>query len=170
LLRVGFDTGGNITRPTQPAEVIMSEKMSRIIFIGELIVIVLPLLILLSIGTIFQIYTTFAYFMSHQLVLSVIAVVSCVALLCGVVISINFLQQGSAGLRQARTHLWWLSFIGMLIALSSWVSMQLPPSQPYSTMAMFRDGFKLFTLGLPVAVPLAHLLLERYLRKETQTS
>ena len=147
----------------------MSEKTSRIIFVGELIVIVLPLFILLSIATIIQIYTTLAYFMSHHLVLSLIAGASYVALLSGVVISITFLQQGTTGLHHVKTHLWWFAFLGVAIALTSWVSMQFPPSLPYSTMAMFRDEFKLFTLGLPIIVPLIHLLLERYFRKETQT-
>ena len=148
----------------------MSEKMSRIIFVGELILIVLPLFISLSIGTIFQIYTTVVYFMSHQLALVIIAIMSFAASLSGLVISVAFLQQRSTGLRQLKPHLWWLAFLGALIAIVAWVSMQLSPSQPYSTMAMFRDEFKFFALGLPIIIPFIHLLLEKYLRQETQTS
>ena len=144
----------------------MPEKISKRIFIGELVVIVLPLSLLLLIATSLQIYSTIVYSLKHNIAITVIALVSCVALLSGLMISKTFLKYGSSGLHELKPYQWILSFVGIIIPIASLISMLLSPSIPYSEMDMFRDDFQYFILGFPIYIPYIHLILERLLRKD----
>ena len=144
----------------------MSEKISKRIFIGELVVIVLPLSLLLLIATSHQTYSTIVYSLKHNIAITIIALVSCIALLSGLMISKTFLNYGSSGLHELKPYQWILSFVGIIIPIASLISMLLPPSLPYSSMGMFRDDFHTFILGFPICIPYIHLILERLLRKD----
>ena len=144
----------------------MPEKISKRIFIGELVVIVLPLSLLLLIATSLQIYSTIVYSLKHNIAITVIALVSCIALLSGLMISKTFLNYGSSGLHGLKPYQWMLSFVGIIIPIASLISMLLPPSPPYSEMDMFREDFHTFILGFPIFIPYIHLILERLLRKD----
>ena len=144
----------------------MSEKISKRIFIGELVVIVLPLSLLLLIATSQKTYSTIVYSLKHNIAITIIALASCIALLSGLMISKAFLNYGSSGLHELKPYQWILSFVGVIIPIASLISMLLPPSPPYSSMGMFRDDFHTFILGFPIFIPYIHLILERLLRKD----
>ena len=143
----------------------MSEKISKRIFIGELVVIVLPLSLLLLIATSLQTYSTIVSSLKNNIAITVLALVSCIALLSGLMISKTFLNYGSSGLHELKPYQWILSFVGIIIPIASLISMLLPPSPPYSEMDMFREDFHTFILGFPIFIPYIHLILERLLRK-----
>jgi hypothetical protein len=148
----------------------MSEKMSRAILIGELFVIVLPLSVLLLFATIVQVPNSIEFLTWYNIANSFFGLAACAAVTAGILISRVFIRQGSAGLRNLRPTLWILSLVGAILALAAMVSKLLPPSPEYSPEAMFRADFELFVLGLPMFIPLSHLILERFRGKKEKLS
>jgi len=148
----------------------MSEKISRGIFIGELLIIALPLSLLLLIATIFQVINTIEFLWWYNILNSLFAMVGCVAVSTGLLISRTFVKQGSLELHNLKPILWVFSFLGVALSLAASISKLLPPSPEYSTEEMFRNDFELFRLGLPMLIPLIHLILERLIRKNGKTS
>ena len=108
----------------------MPEKISKRIFIGELVVIVLPLSLLLLIATSLQTYSTIVSSLKNNIAITVLALVSCIALLSGLMISKTFLNYGSSGLHELKPYQWMLSIVGIIIPIASLISMLLPPSPP----------------------------------------
>jgi hypothetical protein len=139
----------------------MSEKISRGILIGELFIIVLPLSVLLLFATIVQVPNAIEFFTWYNIVNSVFALIACGAVASGILISRVFLKHGSSGLQTIKRIWWAFSFAGVMLALAAIASRLLPPSPEYSPEAMFRADFELFVLGLPMFLPLSHLILER---------
>ena len=148
----------------------MSEKISRRIFIGELLIIVLPLSLLLLIATPLQVVNTIEFFRWYHILNSLFAVAACVAVSAGLLISRTFVKEGSSELHNFKPVLWIFSFFGVALSLAAGISTLLPASPEYSAEEMFRNDFELFILGFPMLIPLIHLILERFLRKDIKTS
>ena len=140
----------------------MSEKISRGILIGELFIIVLPLSVLLLFATIVQVPNTIEFFTWYNIANSFFGIAACAALTAGILIARVFIRHGSAELQNLKPTLWILSLLGAVLTLAATVSRFLPPSPEYSPEAMFRADFELFVLGLPMFIPLSHLILERF--------
>jgi len=149
----------------------MTEKISKRILIGELIVIVLPSLLLLLIATISQFSSTFDFsptlslWYLYDLANNLFALLACTSLISGIILSLRFLRQGKAGLDTAETKWWIFSSLGGVLAITSAIVSLLPPPPEYSAEESFRRTFDLFRLGIPIFIPFTHLILEKYLRK-----
>ncbi len=154
----------------------MSEKISQRILIGELIIIVLPLSLVLFFYTFLLIFSRLSNFqwsfivdwnLSYlfDMILSLFALLACVSIVAGLVISQKFLRYGKAGLDTIGIIWWILSFLGATIAISAKIVPLLPPSPERSPMYWFRIEFEVFEYGIPVLMPLIHLLDEKYFRK-----
>lgn len=159
----------------------MSEKTSQRILIGELIIIVLPLSLILFFYTFFFIYSRISKFqwsfivdrnLSYlfDMILSLFALLACVSVAAGLVISQKFLRNGKAGLDTIGIIWWILAFLGAAIAISAKLVPLLPSSPERSLMYWFRIEFEVFEYGIPVLIPLIHLLVEKYLRKTNGVS
>ena len=148
----------------------MSEKISRRLFIGELFIIILPLSLFLFVATLIQIVSTIEYFRWHNIANALFALIACAAVTSGLLISRVFIKRGSSELQNLKPILWVFSFLGVILSLASGISKLLPPSPEYSPEEMFRNNFELFVLGLPMFIPLFHLVLEKFLRKNSKTS
>lgn len=149
----------------------MSEKISKRILIGELIVIVLPSSLLLLIATTTQFSSTFDFSPSlsiwylYDLANNLFALLACTSLISGLILSTRFLRQGKAGLDASETKWWNFSIFGGVLAITSAIVSSLPPPPEYSAEESFRRTFDLFRLGIPIFIPFTHLILEKYLRK-----
>ena len=148
----------------------MSEKLSRGLFIVELILLVLPLAALLLAATVLQLITTMEYFEWYNLADTVLVSLAAVATFSGLYISRVFLRHGSAGLQNVKPVWWILSFLGLGLVLAAGISKLLPPAPEYSVEAIFRHDLELFLFGSPLMIPLIHLLLERFVRRSEYTS
>jgi hypothetical protein len=144
----------------------MSEKISQRIFILELIFIVFPLSLLLLFATLYVFYWTTEFFVWDNIANSLFALIACVSALSGLLIARAFIKHGSSELHNLRSIFWVFSFLGVALPIAAMVSQLLPPSPEYSVEEMFRNDFEYFVLGFPMVIPLVHLTLERYLRKE----
>lgn len=149
----------------------MSGKISKRILVGELIVIVLPSSLILLAFTISQISTaippfpwslwdwySFGSFMIYLL--------ACAAIISGLFISRIFIKQESSGLHNVNSRLWLVSLTGVLLVIAAWISKLSPPAQEYSAEELFRFNIEIFIFATPTLIPLLHLILERFLRKE----
>jgi len=159
----------------------MSEKTSQRILIGELIIIVLPLSLVLFFYTFIFIYSRISNFqwsfivdrnLTHlfDMILPLFALLACVSIAAGLVISQKFLRNGKAGLDTIGIIWWILAFLGAAIAISAKTVPLLPPSPERSPMYWFRIEFEVFKFGIPVLIPLIHVLLEKYFRKNSGVS
>jgi hypothetical protein len=148
----------------------MSEKISKRILIGELVIIVLPSSLLLLFATIYQISLTinpFPWFLWdwYNFANTLFALLACTALVSGLIISQKFLRHGKAGLDTVETKWWIFSVLGAVLAITSAVVALLPSPPEYSAEENFRQAFDSFRLGILIFIPFTHLLLEKYLRK-----
>jgi len=146
----------------------MSEKISRRIYIIELIIIVLPSSLILLYATLFQISLVFQYFpwsFGVNFANSIMALLACSAVVSGLLISRVFVQYGSSEIQKVNPKLWFFSFTGALLPVAAWISKNLPLSPQYSEMKDFRDIFELFVFGTPMIIPLIHLVLESFVGK-----
>jgi hypothetical protein len=150
----------------------MSQKISRSIFIAELIIIVLPSALILLIATFVQTSSTFNSFpwatpwARYDFANTAFALLACTALASGLVLSKRFLDQGRKGLDRLEKRWWLFSFAGGVLIISSAAVSSLPPAPEYSPAASFRDTFDYFRLGIPIFIPFTHLILEKYFRKK----
>ena len=148
----------------------MSERISQRILIGELVVIVLPLSLLLLIATIVQTSATIKYFSLSLYSLYdffniIFALIACISLISGYVISQRFLRQGKAGLDLIESKWWVIAILGAILAIASGIISLLPHPPQHTAIEVFREAFDLFRLGIPILIPLTHILLEKLLRK-----
>lgn len=143
----------------------MSEKASKTLFIVEYIIIMLPLAMVLLLATLAQLFSVFSYHSWIDLVILFCALLACVALTSGYIVSNNFILHGTMGLRTVKPRWWKLSFIGVALTIAAGISKLLPVAPEYSSATMFRHNFELFIFGSPFFMPLTHLLIEKYLRK-----
>jgi hypothetical protein len=105
-----------------------------------------------------------------DIVLDLFALLACVSIISGLVISQKFLRHGKVGL-DATGIIWWiLSFLGGVIAIAARIVPLLPPSPERSAIFWFRIEFEAFKNGIPVLIPLIHLLLEKHTRKPVELS
>lgn len=149
----------------------MPEKISRRIYIAELIVIVLPSSLILLYATLFQISLAIQYFpwsFWGYFANSIFALLACTAVASGLLISRTFVKQGSSELHNLNPKLWFVSFLGVVLPVAAWASKSLPLSPPYSEMEDFREVFELFTIGTPMIIPFIHLILESFAGKGEQ--
>ena len=149
----------------------MSERISQRILIGELVVIVLPLSLLLLIATIVQTSATIKYFSLSLYSLYdffniIFALIACISLISGYVISQRFLRQGKAGLDLVEAKWWAFAILGAILTIASGFISLLPHPPQYTAIEVFREAFDLFRLGIPILIPLTHILLEKQLRKQ----
>ncbi len=144
----------------------MSVKASRLIFIIEYIIIVVPLSLLLLVATIMKTTITIGFFNWYNITNTLFALIACAAVLSGIGIGGTFIKQGYSEIHNSKPILWVFVFLGATLSLAAGISIILPPSPEYSVQEMFRNDFELFILGFPMIIPLAHLILERFLRKE----
>lgn len=142
----------------------MSEKISKRILFGELVVIVLPSSILLLIATVYEISFVINYFLWSDIAITLCALVAWAAIVSGMILTRSFLTQGILALQNQKPILWILSSIGLILPTAAWVSSALPPPPEYSQEEMFRDNLEMFILGFPMFIPYVHLILEKLLR------
>jgi hypothetical protein len=154
----------------------MSEKISQRILIGEIIVIVLPLSLILFFYTFVLTFSRIRDFQwsflwnrnwhyLFDIVLDLFALLACISIISGLIIAQKFLKRGKEGLDTTRIIWWILSFLGGAIAIAAKIVPLLPPSPERSNLYWFRIEFEVFKFGIPVFIPLTHLLLEKYFRK-----
>jgi hypothetical protein len=148
----------------------MSEKISLRIFIVELILFAFPISLLLIFATIYQIMLTIDFFRLYNVANSLLALIACLAFSSGLQISETFIRKGSAELKKLKPNLWVSSLIGIVLLVAAGISILLHPSPEHSALAKFRNNFEYFFSGFPVFIPLLHLILERYFRKEKSST
>lgn len=148
----------------------MSEKLSRGIFIVELIIFVLPVAAVLLAATVLQVIATVEFFEWYNIFDAVLIAIADAATFSGLYISRVFLRHGSAGLQNIRPVWWILSLLGVILFLAAAISKLLPPAPAYSVEEMLRYDLELSLLGLPLMIPLIHLLLERFVRRSEDVS
>lgn len=143
----------------------MPDRISRIVLRIETIVIALPLSILLFIAASYELYWTFRYFLWPNVLNAIFGILASVATISGYVLINRFLKFGATGLQTIKRNWWIFAFFGVVLSIASGISLMLPPSAEYSIIKMFRDDFERFVLGVPLWIPLTHLVLERNFRK-----
>lgn len=160
-----------VYRPLLVEREFMSEKNSKRILIGELIVIVLPSFLILLSFTISEISIAISPFPWslwdwYGFGSIMIYLFACAAIISGLFISSIFIKKGSSGLHNINSSPWLISLIGLLLVTAGWVSKFSPPAQEYSAEELFRDKIEIFIFATPILIPLLHLILERFLHKE----
>ena len=144
----------------------MSEKLSRRMFIGELIIFGLPSSLLIFVTTTGYInsFIKYLYFGWHDAAYTLFSLLAFTAIISGLIISRAFIRKDVSKPNNSEPILWILSFLGILLFITASISLSLAPPVEYESR--FRYDFENFSLGLPMLIPLLHLFLERLLRKE----
>ena len=146
----------------------MSEKISRYLFIGETILIALPLSCLGVFESVSLIIDMFKYpKLSYVIALGILALICLLSIISGGKIFIAFIRGSINDLKRHRIGWWVIIFAGVLVLIGSLFSNLLPPSVEYSEWWSFRFTFNVFVFGSPALIPLCHLALERIFRKSS---
>ncbi len=146
----------------------MSQKVSRNLLIAEAIIIALPISIFAIIATVFFVNSTRRVigFALHEW-LAVFSVLCLSAIFSGWRLFVAYLYGGLPTLRSQNFGWWAMIVVGILILIASLISRFLPPSPEYSAWDYFRSDLNLFTLALPILVPIGHIAYEQFIRKQT---
>jgi hypothetical protein len=151
----------------------MSEKISQRILIVELIVFYIPPIILFFAVTFSDIYyatTTFpwsSFLEKYNLIKIPFEIFFCIGLLSIYFVSLRFLLEGTEGLASLESRWWFFSISSLLIVIVYVFVLLLPHSRENFDLEYIRSSFANLILGIPAFIPLAHVLLEKYLRKVT---
>jgi len=95
-------------------------------------------------------------------VLPVLAGIALSGLVAGWVLGVSFIAGGPTRLHARRWWWWALAAAGAGVALLALTSNLAPPSRDYSELWWFRLDFGMFSLGVPLLLPLLHLTIERW--------
>lgn len=140
----------------------MSELFSRLLVLCESALIAAPIsLFFLTAGS------TVYFLPLIQRAEPLDAAIGCLvglALVSAWVLLISFVRGGVRALRRRARGWWLLAASGVVVLAASLVSHILPPSAEYTQWWRFRGDFGFLATGLPLVVPLSHLILEAWLR------
>ena len=140
----------------------MGEKVWRVVFLAELMLLAMPLSALLAAwGLAVIVPAAFTNPSAVSVAMGSFTLVALVALTAGWVLAFRFLYGGVHYLAASSLVLWFAASAGALIVLAALVSTYSPQPEPYTSWWAFRQDFSLFLFGAPALVPLAHLVTER---------
>ncbi len=145
----------------------MSQRASRNLLIAEAVVIALPISIFATIATVLFVISTrrATGFVLHDW-LAVLAILCLAAIFSGWYLFMAFFRGGVSELQQKNVGWWVMIVVGIFILIASVISRLLPPSPEYSTWEYFRSDLHMFTLALPILIPIGHLAYERFVRNQ----
>ena len=144
----------------------MSEHLSQRVVVWEAVLIVAPLSIaFMWLGLGLLVPPLFLTPWGLDSIIGLIALLAFGALISLWVLILSFLRGGSVALKERKHHWWWFPAAAALAVAVSLASVVLPPSPEYSSAWFFRVRLNLFTLGLPLALPFVHLVIERLHRR-----
>ena len=145
----------------------MTQRLSKILLALEAIFLVIPVTVLFSMIALEMLQTTLRFETAWQFGLLLLAIIA-TSLAAGWLLMFEFWRHGTAGLRASSSIVWALAICGALSTLvavgflATGNSLPWPAAENYSLWA--------FAWGLPLLVPLGHLLAERLLRSAANTS
>jgi hypothetical protein len=137
-------------------DLLMSELNSRVFLATEAIVIGLPLTVLFLAGVPTQFDHSVGLAKPDALIDRVSGVVALAALLCLWRLIAAFVVRGRAGLRQLSAYWWVLPIAGVALAVQV-------AGESWTAPVVERSWLNDFVWGLPLLVPLLHLIVERWL-------
>jgi hypothetical protein len=140
----------------------ISTERSRGLLEAEVLLLMVPLCILLSIVSGLAMLEIFQPYQRPQKICLVLSVFSVVCLWRLV---IRFFSKGGSGLRKVSRYWWAGAGFGSVIAIAACVSWLAPASPEYTPWAEFREDFNRLALGLPLLVPFVHLTCEAMCRR-----
>ncbi|HLO32563.1 MAG TPA: hypothetical protein VK249_25675 [Anaerolineales bacterium] len=152
----------------------MSEKLSRALLVLETIIALrwTGFAILISLSLLQDLIWRSHLF--HVVALAILGLISLSAIASGLWLFIVFALKGGNELKKQHQGWWIIGFAGALLFVSSSISYLLEPSfslasSEYFTSSWwaFRGNFDGLALGVPMLIPLCHLVFERFLRKSS---
>ena len=136
-------------------------QLSRRIFIAELVVIAAPLSLLLLYALGVFLLGAFSHPRAMSTAIGLVAFLGACSLFSGWALAFRYLRGGTQALSRSASAWWALSGLGAALLLAAFITDHLPPPVTYSALWEFRQYFSLFSIGLPLLIPLAHLVAER---------
>ena len=134
-------------------------KLSIPLLIIEFGLVLVPLSILLLVGIWSITHLIMHYNNIEMVILLFISILSLISVISLFYLSRKVLFSCNKNLIK-QNNLWLSLFVGLTVVLISLVSVIIPPSKPYSDMALFRENLEMFFLGAPLVIMSIHLRYE----------
>lgn len=145
----------------------MTEQLSKILLAIEAIVIVAPMTLLFSLVAVEMFVSPFQFERLWQLELLAAAIIV-VSLVAGWSLMARFWRYGARSLESASWFLWGMSLTGAAATLISVAC--LATGAPLGWPRSAERSLWALAWGLPLLLPLGHLLAERHCRSTVNTS
>ena len=144
----------------------MSEKISRLLLILEVVFIALPLSCLATVASLLAIWDMSKYLTLYSVVMyGSVFLISLLAIMSGWLLTFAYLRGGVISLRRQHFGWWVLTLVGVAILVGSFISYEQPYPIELSVSFFFRGTFDSFRYGILLLIPLCHLALEKFLRQ-----
>lgn len=149
----------------------MSERTSTGLFVGEFLIVVLPLLLLAMVGlpvSLMPLQILWRVPMSlgdvqyawPDVVGPLLACAAVGSFGCGLFLTLGRIRSGRRWFASTPDALWRALWIGYVLIAAAWISLLAPPSPEYGAMWSFREQLERLAVASPLIVPALHLHLE----------
>lgn len=145
----------------------MTQRLSKILLALEAIVLVVPVTLLFSMVAFEMLLSSLRFETAWQFGLLSLVIIA-TSLAAGWFLMVEFWRQGPARLRTITRISWGVVLVGALSALVAVAF--LAAGKPSDWPPIARQSLWALAWGLPLLVPLGHLLAERFLRSAANKS